>query len=117
MATSPLPAGNIPCADPEYGQVEDYGIVVDRVQGLQLVNSDDIRLFPNPAKDRISLVLPIGVEKTQIHMYNNYGVVMKSIESSQSTKTNIPVEDLKSGVYFLKIEGDSFTKTIKFIKE
>jgi PKD repeat protein len=117
MATSPLPAGNIPCADPEYGQVEDYGIVVDRVQGLQLVNSDDIRLFPNPAKDRISLVLPIGVEKTQIHMYNNYGVVMKSIESSQSTQTNIPVEDLKSGVYFLKIEGDSFTKTIKFIKE
>lgn len=115
-ATVPLPA-SFACTNPEYGQVEDYGILVKGAISISDDLIDQISLFPNPAKNLIRLNLPTLLSESKISVIGQYGNEVLSLEKVGSESSiEIPIETLNKGIYFLKIENTDFSKTLKFIR-
>ena len=70
----------------------------------------NIKVYPNPASDYITISELKKVEKYEI--YNSIGQKLK--KGIISNKEKIDIENLIKGIYFLKLERGN---TLKFIKE
>ncbi len=113
----PLPT-SIPCTNPEYGQVEDYGILIRGSVSLASEIEDEISIYPNPADDRLFLTLPEQLSQSRITVVSNVGREIFTLNSEGvSERIEIPLDQLNSGLYLLKIESKDFSKTLKFIKK
>lgn len=67
--------------------------------------------YPNPFNNLLSL----NIEATEtLYVFNNNGVLVKTIDLSGTSSTMINLGDLKAGIYFLKATG--YNKLIKVIK-
>ena len=86
-------------------------------------NPISFNLFPNPAQKEINL--SISASKTNsyysIELINQFGEVVKSdyfsIINSAILIKKIDVSEMSSGVYFVRIKNNEFTKIQKFIVE
>jgi beta-glucanase (GH16 family) len=103
--------------------------VVDyvRVYELDLVNSasvgkkqqQDMKLFPNPVNDMITLNLPtnqLRSEKPEITIINSTGELVKSFKQL-SEPLELSVADLKEGLYFMIVRFKDSLFSQKFIKD
>jgi hypothetical protein len=74
--------------------------------GINEVNFDaDFTMYPNPAKDNISVNLSNTTNgKGSIEIYNELGQVVRRVDlgNDSTIKTTISVVDLKPGVYVVK---------------
>jgi len=60
-------------------------------------------IYPNPANETVWIETNGSLEKGNIELVNMLGqVVLKQTVSQQTTKTNLDVSNLQSGVYFVK---------------
>ncbi|WP_298221666.1 T9SS type A sorting domain-containing protein [Flavobacterium sp.] len=73
------------------------------------------KLYPNPVKDVLNIETKKTIEVTSINVYNTLGQLILVIPNAQQTKT-IDVSSLKTGNYFLKINSDKGTSSVKFVK-
>jgi len=91
--------------------VIDY-VKVYQNTGLSIdeVFANKIGVYPNPVSDVISIRTTESIEK--IEMYNSLGQLI--MDKNQQTK-QLNVEDLKSGVYFLKLYSGPRSTTKKVI--
>ena len=86
-----------------------YDITVENATGLGSGKAKILKVFPNPAKDVLTLE---GAEPGEMVMiYSTTGALVKSIKLANST-TQITVSDLAKGIYFIQTKSS----TIKFIK-
>lgn len=72
----------------------------------------DVRLYPNPVKNRLSIDLPATAELESVKLYNMLGQEMKSVQS-----TSVEVSDLSSGIYLVEIHTKQGQITKKIIKQ
>ena len=56
---------------------------------------NSFKIFPNPVKDNVSILLQNNSELKRVTLYNNLG---KSIKTSNTT--SLDVSNLSRGVYF-----------------
>ncbi len=90
---------------------------------VQKVNSDDLGLsiFPNPAKDNISLNYSLtGSADVVIDVYNIIGAKVLSLsrpnQGPGSHNEQIAFNNkLSSGIYFVKVNTDGSSATLKFV--
>jgi flagellar hook assembly protein FlgD len=83
---------------------------------------DAIAVYPNPSNGvstiRFNLNNTNGVV---VNVYNTLGQVVKSFDASQlnngSNNLTIDTEAFASGIYTVKIEGNGFNATQKFVVE
>ena len=75
--------------------------------------SDNIKIYPNPAFDFITILDENEILKIEI--IDIYGKLIKS-EKVYRKQTNVDVNELLEGLYFLKIYDNLGSKTEKFIK-
>lgn len=61
-------------------------------------NSKSFQIFPNPVIETISINLPEN-QNTQFQIFNSLGMFVKEFSLKQSTQINI--EDLNNGIYFI----------------
>jgi len=80
------------------------------------INEDAITLYPNPTTNVLYIDNKTGQEITIITVYSINGAKVKLIKTSDSL-TSIAVNDLQSGVYFVKIEMNDQVLNYKFIKK
>jgi hypothetical protein len=81
--------------------------------GLQKLEIESIKLYPNPTNNSLSLDLPSGITLTKTIFYNVLG--QKMIETGSVTQWN--VTSLPSGIYFISLFTDYGTKKIQFVKK
>lgn len=62
---------------------------------------DAIRVFPNPAFDAITVILPSKSNST-IEIYSNLGIKVSTIQCA-ATSCKIDATDLSQGIYYIKI--------------
>ncbi|MGC9355284.1 MAG: T9SS type A sorting domain-containing protein, partial [Mariniphaga sp.] len=87
--------------------------IVDREEpGLQL--------FPNPVSNRLRITFSSEKnEKVQLSVINLQGKVLQQQNISCHEGTNLaemPVADLKQGIYLFRFQNQEKTETIKFLK-
>jgi hypothetical protein len=84
------------------------------------VNNFDIKksvtIYPNPASSVLNIDNKSSETISNIAVYNINGSLIKEIKSSEAMQA-VPVSDLQSGIYFVKIELDEQVINYKFIKK
>jgi CubicO group peptidase (beta-lactamase class C family) len=82
----------------------------------QTSNNWGVTVWPNPASTQIEVTFNNPQLGNQtIHIYNQLGVLVKQFVVS-AKQTNIDVQDLKAGVYYLEIKGQQAAKMVKVVK-
>jgi hypothetical protein len=75
----------------------------------------DIRLFPNPSQDQVTLQIEEGTE-AQVHVLNFNGTLMDQFTLSESPKINFG-SHYAQGIYFVEIITEEDTQVLRFVKE
>lgn len=89
-------------------------VTVSLSLGLNELTLRNLRLFPNPVKDRLTISNSSSIEK--IELYNLIG--QKIFENDCLTdKVNIDLTNYRKGVYLLKTFSEGKVQTNKVIKE
>lgn len=78
-------------------------------------------LYPNPATDKINVILPAGFsnQAVSIRLFDMMGKQVKAITTSAVEPNNIeiPVSDLNEGVYIVRISNGQDNQALKFVKK
>ncbi len=88
------------------------GVAVD-----ELANEDNIKIYPNPAKNKINIDVQT-LEDVQVHVYNVVGKLIYSNAALTQKSTFVDLSNEPTGVYFVKVKvGKSMTsKKIMLIR-
>lgn len=83
-------------------------------QNITPENEISLSLWPNPAKDFIYLLNDAQINTVQIYSSDGKLLITKTINDKE---TDIFVQDLPTGTYFLQAITEDGTETLKFIKQ
>lgn len=89
------------------------------IQTLGTPNFDfeaNFALYPNPAKNQITLSAKNEIELNSVEIYNTLGQLILVVANAENSST-IDVSALLSGTYFVKINTNKGVSSSKFIKE
>lgn len=70
------------------------------------------KLFPNPTSDEATLSWDSEMQVERIDIFSVSGQVVKSIEPSS---TSVSLNDMKTGVYIIRVSGDQGDTTLRMI--
>ena len=90
------------------GKEVTYTVNVDEI------NTIDVTIYPNPAKDFIKLSA-VSCQHSVIKIYNCLGMLMDEIEID-SEELEINLSDYNPGVYFVNIKSENGTVVKKIVK-
>jgi len=101
------------------GQIVTGTLQIDDIKSFWLLSNSDqlkaeIKLFPNPVKNKVTLTLPFETEG-EFELYNVIGKKVLSNEFSSLT-TQIDLSELTSGIYVARIKIDNQTIIKKIVK-
>ncbi len=103
------------------GKIDDADVSVQSCKDINLIN--DISISPNPASDYINVTIPgndllISQSKT-IEIYSSIGVLIKKLNIEAinlNSPFQIPVSELSSGVYYIKLNACSGSKQFTIVR-
>ena len=90
------------------GKEITYTVNVDEI------NTIDVMIYPNPAKDFIKLSA-VSCQHSVIKIYNCLGMLVDEIEVD-SDEIEINLSDYNSGIYFINIKSENGTIVKKIVK-
>jgi hypothetical protein len=84
-----------------------------------IFNSEEILLSPNPAVNNTSLWIGGKDNTVNLTMFDNSGRLIWSKEEKleSSREINLKTTDLKSGIYYIKVDSETVRKTSKLVKK
>jgi trimeric autotransporter adhesin len=79
-------------------------LAVHQIQG-------EVKLFPNPATDQITVYCPVSLHISRIYITDLTGNMVKEQDvSGRRSNISVPISDLQPGIYILNMQGpDCFT--------
>ncbi len=86
----------------------------DNISSVEEGNGSDIQLFPNPAKDQIRIQTNECIG--QIEIVNLLGEQVRHFENVCS-ETELDLSGLSTGMFVLQLKNETWSKSIKFVKE
>lgn len=75
----------------------------------------DVGLYPNPARDRLYLNVPAGLDIRVLKVYDAGGRLLKQLSGIDRTET-LYIGDLRSGFYYLSLETPDGVINKRFVK-
>ena len=89
-------------------------ITVGNNLGLNENNIKEFLILPNPAKNEISIKLPLN-ENSSLEIFDILGKRVYLSETNK-LKTLINIENWSKGVYMLRVTSNLYTQTKRFVK-
>lgn len=90
-----------------------FTFTTEAPSSIKTLASGTFKLYPNPAKDLLKVTLN-GPQKARVTLHNQIGIV--SLQQELNAKeTNLDVQTLPSGVYFITISADGKSATEKVV--
>jgi PKD repeat protein len=96
-----------------------YSITVDTCVtiGIGTVNTLSLQIYPNPAQNQLTVVIPNGTQGGKLAIINNLGMLVKEITVTDN-RTTIAINELAAGIYHLTYTSAEGTKGAgKFVKQ
>ena len=92
-----------------YGKFEYSATRTVRSEAL-----NTLTIFPNPSSGNVVIIFPVGNSLYSVGMYNTEGKLLKAWQNCNSI---LPVDNLKAGIYIIKVKSelDKTTSTFKLI--
>ena len=84
--------------------------------GLDSKLMNKIELFPNPAKDYITLKMRENIQSLTVDVLSIQGIVIKSFNVDKN-ENRLNVDNLPAGVYLLRVQLDGNHILKKFVKQ
>ncbi|MGQ2982873.1 T9SS type A sorting domain-containing protein [Flavobacterium sp.] len=81
---------------------------------FELLNGFNV--YPNPTQGELSIASDNGNLPDSFTIYNSLGQTMASVKVSGTSNLNVNTSAYANGLYFIKLDKGSQSKTIKFIK-
>jgi hypothetical protein len=75
---------------------------------------NDIHIYPNPAKEEVTVETGRNALK-QVIIYNALGSIVQTDNVTEQNKTILNVSSLSAGVYFICLKGENFTSQQKLL--
>lgn len=99
-----------------YYYIDDVSVIPDSVNGVQSINkTDSLHVFPNPAKDHLNIT--VGRNKVySLELCDINTKLVKQVSNLESGNFILDINDLCSGIYYLKIITTHQLATLKVIK-
>lgn len=117
ITTGAYSTPNSPLGEPTITVVDYYYIHVLSTAGIGGITKSKFALFPNPAKNMVTLNGLNDIDVSSITLVDMNGKQHAIYNSFNSHALEMDVEHLESGMYFIKINYDGISETLKFIKE
>ena len=76
-----------------------------------------LKIYPNPAKNKLLIGGNFGNEKANLQIFDNNGTKLREIITALNGSTSIDIHSLPNGIYNLQISTKTKTSIIKFIKQ
>ncbi|WP_192823136.1 T9SS type A sorting domain-containing protein [Rufibacter sp. LB8] len=77
----------------------------------------EAKVYPNPATDVLNLTITGTTGKATVQIYGADGKLASTQEVEISTGQVLDISTLPVGMYILKVKGEQFEKTLRFIKQ
>lgn len=79
----------------------------------------EFKLYPNPASERATLELNGGNEHEplKIAIVDALGTIVYASERSQGNRVELPLQELKSGLYFVRVAQGNSQKAIRLLRQ
>ncbi|MEM9935327.1 MAG: M1 family aminopeptidase [Bacteroidota bacterium] len=87
------------------------------VSNEDLLEEEDISLFPNPASDQVKLTFGEVPPSATVSVLNSLGQVLIKREVFQAPEITLPINRYPAGVYTISIETEGALMSRKFVKE
>lgn len=96
---------------------EDMGmmgqfLVVNNVGILEIPNTNELSIYPNPGSDQITIQLPSNEQTKSVEVFDLFGKLIKTGHHS-----NMDISDIPKGIYTIKVSGQESHYSTHFIKE
>ncbi|WP_430404820.1 T9SS type A sorting domain-containing protein [Fluviicola sp.] len=88
-------------------------IVVTSTAGIEEQGIEGLSVFPNPASDNLTIVIPQSMDASAT-VYSATGSLVTTI-AKLDAQTELSVQNWNPGVYFVRIQNDEKTSTIKLV--
>lgn len=88
--------------------------------GIKDLSLSLIELFPNPAKEQITILSGLDLQNASFELLDIQGRVIyseKHTQLVQGQSKTINIKELGSGIYFFKIKHNAYSRIIKVVKE
>lgn len=108
-----------PCAIATYGETEDYTVNISNSNVGVIENAlSDIRIFPNPSDDIMTVDLTNVTEKVNtISLVDVTGKIIQIIDVEENGLIKLNVSSLNSGLYYLMIHSENNVIEKKIIRK
>lgn len=93
-----------PCYSYDWGQTEDYTVVIDGSVNVTAIDAADLALFPNPARGTATLVLPTSTP-AQVYVLDAQGRTVRT-HLTNAQRTDLDLEGLAPGHYLVRVVQD-----------
>ena len=77
--------------------------------------SNNFKVYPNPVKDIVNIQAQNLYSINAFSIYNSLGQMLQTIVNPKTL--SIDVSQLRSGIYFINLNSENGTTSVKFIKE
>ena len=94
-------------------------IIVSLISDVEVEDHEltkGISLMPNPADHYIELSINSTVEVKEAVVFNAFGQMIQTVQLTDN-HARIDLSNMASGMYFVRVSGDTATATNKFIKK
>jgi hypothetical protein len=77
-----------------------------------------VRIYPNPAVDKVTYTFPAGIQKHLLQVTDMAGrTILNLIVGNIGTQNTINTSAWRPGIYFVSINSSTFSKTFKLMKQ
>lgn len=88
------------------------------LSGLTQIKTANFVVYPNPARNHVTLEnITTTSRSTNVTVTDLQGKVVYTSTTNFEGKHAIDVSNFNNGVYFIKVENDAYTESVRFIKQ
>lgn len=106
-----------PLGEPTVTVVDYYYIHVVDAAGISGLTKSKFALFPNPAKNMVTLNGLNDVDVSSVTLVDINGKTLEAFDQFNGSTLEMDVNHLESGLYFVRIDYNGISETLKLMKE